>query len=220
MARRLFDCIVAAVALAAVAPLWLLACLGIRLSSPGPVLYRARRVGRGGREFTMYKFRTMHVGADRGGPITASGDPRVFRFGAWLRTSKLDELPQLVNVLAGDMAIVGPRPEDPAIVRESYTAEDHVTLTVLPGLASPGSIFNYTHGERWLVGDDADATYVRRLLPIKLQLDRAYVRNASFGYDMQIVGRTIAVLAGRALGRRQFPDPPEMAEAGTRRRTA
>jgi lipopolysaccharide/colanic/teichoic acid biosynthesis glycosyltransferase len=219
MARRLCDVVVAAVAVAALAPLWLLLGIAIRASSPGPVFYRARRVGRGAREFTMYKFRTMHLGAEARGPITASDDPRVFRIGAWLRAWKMDELPQLINVVKGDMAIVGPRPEDPAIVRAHYTAEDYLTLSVLPGLASPGSIYNYTHGEQWLVAADAADTYVRRLLPIKLQLDRTYVRNASPGYDLRIVLRTIGVLAARALGQREFSDPPEMAETRTLRHT-
>jgi lipopolysaccharide/colanic/teichoic acid biosynthesis glycosyltransferase len=151
----------------------------------------------------------MHRGAGLGAPITSAEDSRVFRFGKWLRDAKLDELPQLFNVIKGDMAIVGPRPEDPTIVRQHYTAENFRTLDVLPGLASPGSIFNYTHGQQTLVGDDATASYVNNLLPIKLALDGVYVERASVFYDVRIIARTLRILLSRAAGKRHFPEPPE-----------
>jgi lipopolysaccharide/colanic/teichoic acid biosynthesis glycosyltransferase len=217
MARRLFNLVLATVAIVVVSPLCLVAVIGIRVSGPGSVLYRARRIGRNGREFVLYKFRTMRTAADGGAPITAAHDPRVFPFGAWLRKWKVDELPQLFNVLKGDMSIVGPRPEDPAIVRQCYTAAHHQTLAVLPGLASPGSIYNYTHEDEYLTGEDATAAYKERLLPIKLDLDAMYVRHASLAYDVRIILRTVNVLLARALGRRHFDDPPEMKELGWRR---
>ena len=210
MARRLFDCTLAALALFMLWPIVIVAACGIRLSSAGPILFRARRVGRGGTEFELLKFRTMHVRRETGARITAPDDTRVFRFGRWLRASKLDELPQLVNVLKGDMAIIGPRPEDPEIVRTAYGEDGWATLTVAPGLASPGSIFNYTHGDAYLAGD-SDRAYVERLLPIKLALDRVYVDRASLWYDLRLIARTMAVLAARLVGRRRFADPPEMA---------
>jgi lipopolysaccharide/colanic/teichoic acid biosynthesis glycosyltransferase len=213
MARRLFDTWLAALALLLCSPLLLAAALGIKLSSPGPVLYRAQRVGRHRRLFTMYKFRTMHAAPRAAGSaITAQHDPRVFRLGAWLRRLKIDELPQLFNILKGEMSFVGPRPEDPRIVADFYTAEQCETLRVLPGLASPGSIYNYTHGERWLDAQDAERQYVERLLPIKLALDAVYVRETSFWYDACIVGRTLLTIVRIALGQREFPDPPEMAK--------
>src|SRR5918999_2481168 len=116
MGRRLFDVTLAALGLVLLAPLFIVAAAGIHVSSPGPLLYRARRVGCRGREFTLFKFRTMHPGADALGGITAARDSRVFGFGDWLRRSKIDELPQLLNILNGDMSIIGPRPEDPEIV--------------------------------------------------------------------------------------------------------
>src|SRR5580765_2430484 len=183
--KRLLDIVVTACALTAAAPLLLVAAVGIRLTSPGPVLYRAQRIGRdrrrpyanlclgayqperrragyGGREFTMYKFRTMHVSADPGSSITARNDSRVFPFGAWLRATKIDELPQLINIIRGDMTLVGPRPEAPDIVRNHYTPDDLSTLQTLPGLTSPGSLYYYTHCEAKLPNDAVVELYVQR----------------------------------------------------------
>ena len=214
MVRRLVDALLAGLALVVTAPLLALAAVGIRRASPGPVLYRAERVGRGGRPFIMYKLRTMHSrrrsDASR---ITGAHDPRVFPLGAWLRAVKLDELPQLINVLKGEMAIVGPRPEDPAIVARHYDALGRETLTVRPGLASPGSIYSSTHGDALLTGTDPEAAYAERLLPVKLALDVVYVRHASLAYDARIVGRTLWVIVATLAGRRRFEDPPELAEA-------
>ena len=212
MAKRLFDAVLALGVLIVVAPLLLVALVGIRLTNPGSVFYRARRVGYRGRQFTLYKLRTMRVDSSGSAPpITTRNDSRVFPFGAWLRAWKVDELPQLLNVLKGDMALVGPRPEDPEVVRKYYSPTDLETLTVLPGLASPGSIYNYTHGEDALTSGDAVQSYVEKLLPVKLALDREYIQNASLLYDLRIVLRTIQVITARAFGRRRFPDPPEMA---------
>jgi lipopolysaccharide/colanic/teichoic acid biosynthesis glycosyltransferase len=212
--KRLVDATLSGVALLLAAPLLAVAAVGIRLSSPGPVLFRARLIGRGGRPFTMYKLRTMHVnhGAFRSA-ITAQDDPRVFPFGAWLRRAKVDELPQLVNILRGDMAIIGPRPEHPDIVRDHYGPEHRELLQIRPGLSSPGTLYDYTHGEA-LVGRDAPAErYVERLLPMRTALDLVYVRRASLGYDIAIMWRTLRLIAATVLGRRDFPDPPEMPEA-------
>jgi lipopolysaccharide/colanic/teichoic acid biosynthesis glycosyltransferase len=212
--KRLFDVALAGAALLLAAPVLLVAGIAIRLASPGPILYRARRVGLGGREFTMFKLRTMHVAAARGGSvITAQHDPRVFRVGGWLRKAKIDELPQLINILRGDMSIVGPRPEDPAIVERHYTAAYRKTLTVRPGLASPGSIFNYTHGERMLSAAQPERDYVERLLPMKMAIEMVYVRRAGIWYDVAIITRTAWVIAASLLGRREFADPPELREA-------
>ena len=210
MARRLCDLILASVALMLVAPVLAIALLAVWCASPGPGLHRARRVGRDGVPFTLYKLRTMHVASALDGPITRRDDPRVFRVGRWLREWKVDELPQLVNVMRGDMAIIGPRPEDPDIVRDHYTVVHRETLRVRPGLASPGSLYNYTHGERCLAGEAALDTYLRELLPLKLALDLEYVRGASVWYDVRLIGRTLGVIATRACGRRVFRDPPEL----------
>jgi len=153
MSRRLVDLAVAGTALVVLAPLLAAIALAVWLSDGRPVVFRAVRVGRGGRHFTMLKFRTMRTGSgSRASVITGAGDSRVFRLGSWLRRCKADELPQVVNILRGDMSIVGPRPEDPAIVASSYRVEHLPTLSVRPGLTSPGSLYNYTHGEALLTG--------------------------------------------------------------------
>jgi lipopolysaccharide/colanic/teichoic acid biosynthesis glycosyltransferase len=212
MASRPIDLVFASVAAAVAAPICLLAAVGIWLSDGRPILYKSRRVGRDGRLFTMYKLRTMRV-TPAGSRITATGDERVFALGKWLRASKIDELPQLLNVFRGDMAIIGPRPEDPEIVVAWYGDLARETLTVRPGLASPGSIFNFTHGERLLETDDPESAYVRELLPRKLALDLIYVRRASVAYDARVMFRAALAIFCRVIGRRRFAEPPEMAEA-------
>jgi lipopolysaccharide/colanic/teichoic acid biosynthesis glycosyltransferase len=212
MVKRLFDVVCATLALIVVAPLLGLAAIGIKLSDPkGPVLYRARRVGYLGREFTMLKLRTMTAGD--GARITGLHDDRVTAVGKILRKTKIDELPQLFNVLRGDMAIVGPRPEDPTIVRHHYSSTDLETLGVRPGLASPGSIYQYTAGDKLLTGTDPESRYVDNLLKTKLALDRVYIRRASFRKDLAIVGRTLLTIGAIAIGRRKFGPPPEMTAA-------
>ena len=221
MASRPCDVALAAAALVPALPVCLLAAAGIWLADGGPVLYRSRRVGIGGRVFTMYKLRTMRDArgaSGAAGPISAPADARVFAFGAWLRASKIDELPQLVNVLLGDMAIVGPRPEDPDIVDAWYGPLARETLAVRPGLASPGSIYNFTHAEPELdsgalPGEDLAATYARLVLPRKLALDLVYVREASVTADLRIMLRAAWVILARLLGRRTFPEPPELTRA-------
>lgn len=207
--KRFFDIVFSGTALVVLLPVMLAAGIGIRLSSRGPVIYKARRMGKGMIPFSLYKFRTMGVGADRSGAITAVGDSRVFPFGGFLRKFKIDELPQLANVLAGTMSIVGPRPESVEIVERHYTQWMEETLSVLPGLASPGSIFNYTHGGRFLEGEDTEGAYVERLLPVKLAMDLYYVRNGSLLYDMEIVVRTVLVIIGTMFGKTDFRYPRE-----------
>lgn len=202
MVRRLFDLALAIPALMCIAPVLLLAALGIRWSSPGPVLYRAARIGLNGRVFTMFKLRTMHVRAVAGSSITSAGDPRVFTVGRYLRAFKIDELPQLLNIVRGDMSIVGPRPEAPDIVARYYTADDMRSLEVRPGLTSPGSIFYYTHGEQLLADGDAEQYYVTRLLPLKMRLDLDYIARASLAGDVMVILRTAFVLLRKLAGHR------------------
>jgi lipopolysaccharide/colanic/teichoic acid biosynthesis glycosyltransferase len=214
MARRLIDVLVAATVLAVASPVLAVIAAGIRLTSPGPVIYRAQRIGLHGRPFTMLKFRTMHHSpSGQRCAITAANDARVFRLGSLLRRSKIDEVPQFVNVLRGEMSIVGPRPEDPAIVASAYGPEHLETLAVLPGLASPGSLFNYTHGESMLDGASAESMYLERLLPVKLALETVYVRRASLLYDLAVICRTAGVIMAIAAGKRRFREPREMKEA-------
>lgn len=177
--KRAFDILVALSALITLSPFLLFALVGIKIASPGPVFYKAKRVGRGGQLFHMIKFRTMHVGADAASAITAPGDKRVFGFGSLLRTIKIDELPQFWNVLKGDMSLVGPRPEDPKIVQRDYTAWMRETLRVRPGITGPGSVYGYIFGDTLLVESDPEGSYAEKLLPPKLALERAYIDRAN-----------------------------------------
>jgi lipopolysaccharide/colanic/teichoic acid biosynthesis glycosyltransferase len=212
MARRLFDLSCASIGIVLAAPLLLIVSIGIKLTNPGPVLYRASRVGVHGIRFEMYKFRTMRVTSAEGSAITSEDDSRIYPLGRLLRKLKIDELPQLLNIVSGDMSIVGPRPEDPRIVVEHYTEEFRETLEVKPGLASPGSIFNYTHGQKFIPEGSAEEYYAETLLPVKMALDRVYVERQSLWYDLRICFRTLSVIIAYAAGRREFPYPPELAD--------
>ena len=205
--KNIIDRLLALIALIVLSPVMLIAALGIKLTSRGPVLYKARRMGRGMQPLTVYKFRTMRISAEPGSAITGLGDARVFRWGSILRAVKVDELPQLFNILNGTMSVIGPRPEDIDIVENDYTEEEKETLSVLPGLACPGSIYNYTHGEKYLTGDDAHEIYVTRLLHIKLALDLYYLRHWHLGYDVALIFRTLWAILLNMLGvrRRKYP---------------
>ncbi|GAB3915583.1 glycosyl transferase [Microlunatus endophyticus] len=168
------------------------AAAGIKLSDGGAVFYRATRAGVARVPFTMYKLRTMRHGADQAGSITAADDPRVFPFGRWLRQLKVDELPQLLNVVRGEMALVGPRPEAVDIVREYYLPWMDETLTVPPGITGPGSL-HFIAQDRQLPRDPAQAreVYAREILPIKLAHELVYIRSRSLGYEIQLIVRTL-----------------------------
>jgi lipopolysaccharide/colanic/teichoic acid biosynthesis glycosyltransferase len=161
----------------------------IRLDAPGPVLFRAARSGLEGRPFTMYKFRTMQVRRDVDGPkITTHADRRITRVGRLLRPTRLDELPQLWNVLRGEMSLVGPRPEDPHYV-EMYPREARAVLSVRPGLTGLTALL-YRDEERLLVGEGWERVYVEEVMPAKLAIDLAYVERQSFWLDLKILAAT------------------------------
>jgi lipopolysaccharide/colanic/teichoic acid biosynthesis glycosyltransferase len=203
--RRLVDAFLALLLLCATAPLFVAAAIGIRLSSSGPILYRTTRVGLHGDPLTLHKFRTMSMHPPSSGPaITGQNDPRVFPFGAWLRRTKIDELPQLFDVLRGKMAIVGPRPEDPEIVARFYSNRQKQTLAVLPGLTSPGALFNYAHAGDYL-GCNVEHDYAQKLLPVKLELELAYVQNRSWAYDVRVILRTVSTIARNWLASNDSP---------------
>ena len=189
--KRILDEFLAAMSLIILSPVMVIAAVGIKLSSKGTVFYKAKRMGKDLKQITVYKFRTMYMGSDKKSMITAVNDNRIFAWGEILRKTKIDELPQLLNVLEGSMSIIGPRPEDISIVDNYFTDEEKKTLDVLPGLASPGSIFNYTHGDLYLKGNNANEVYVKEFLHIKLALDLYYLSHWSLWYDMKIIVRTL-----------------------------
>jgi FlaA1/EpsC-like NDP-sugar epimerase/lipopolysaccharide/colanic/teichoic acid biosynthesis glycosyltransferase len=190
---RGLDLVASGLGLFVLAPLFLLIGLAIKFTSPGPAFYRAERVGWGGRAFTLYKFRSMVQNADRRGPgITGGGDPRVTQVGRFLRRAKLDELPQLINVLRGEMSLVGPRPEDPRYVA-LYTPEQRRVLAARPGITSHASL-HYIEEEDLLAGADWETTYRRRVMPHKLSMDLAYLRQRSAWTDLALILKTVAAL--------------------------
>ena len=194
MARRLLDLFASLIDLILLLPLSALIAVAIKLDSPGPVLFRGQRVGRDGFQFAIYKFRTMVTDADQQGPgITVSGDPRITRVGRLLRRSKLDELPQLINVLKGEMSLVGPRPEDPRYVM-LYTPEQRRVLSVRPGLTSPASLI-FRHEEELLGGEDWESTYLQKVLPAKLRIELEYLERRSVWRDLTVVAQTVLALA-------------------------
>jgi lipopolysaccharide/colanic/teichoic acid biosynthesis glycosyltransferase len=193
MAKRALDLLVSSLALLLLSPLLLLLTLWVKLDSQGPVLYSGRRVGKDGQPFLMYKFRTMVEGAERRGPaVTYRDDPRITRAGRFLRRTKLDELPQLLNVVRGEMSLVGPRPEDPSYVA-LYTPQQRQVLSVKPGITGPTQL-EYRDEASMLQGESVDEEYVTRLMPEKLKLDLEYVRQRSLALDLRILWRTATTL--------------------------
>lgn len=199
MMQRAVDILVAALVLVFLTPIFVTASLIIVLGSPGNPFYGGWRIGKNGTRFRMWKFRTMVTGADRmGGSIAATGDPRITRVGRFLRATKIDELPQFFNLLLGDLTLVGPRPEDPAIVAH-YTPEQLQTLRVKPGITGPGQLY-YTTDQAVSIpeGVSADEYYLEFLLDKKLSLDLDYLKRRTVLSDCQVVWQTVMLMA-RAL---------------------
>ena len=201
MTKRLFDIAVATLALLFATPFLAVAAIGIILASPGPIVYRAQRVGRHGAVFTMYKLRTMHLAQTEASSITSPGDNRIFPFGNLIRRLKIDELPQFWNILNGNMSWVGPRPEAPDIVDKHYTDWMRETLRTRPGVTSPGAIYNYLMVVTLLDENDPEGSYACKMLPPKLALERAYLERASFFGDLTYVLLTAWAIVAHVLGR-------------------
>lgn len=196
--KRICDLFCAMVGVLVTSPLWLMIAIGIKLSSSGPVFYSTERVGRNNRSFMLYKFRSMHVyhpedpnsGKKSEGGYIANAK-RIFKFGGFLRKSKLDELPQLLNVLFSQMSVVGPRPVSKASVAKNYTGKYACIMKVKPGLACLDSLFDYAHGELFVANNDE---YSNTIVPIRTELARIYVANRSIGLDFYCIARTIRLI--------------------------
>jgi lipopolysaccharide/colanic/teichoic acid biosynthesis glycosyltransferase len=195
MMKRLVDIFLSLAGLLALSPLFAAAALCIKLDSRGPVFFRQERVGRYFRPFTIYKFRTMTEGADKeGGLITVGGDRRITKVGHFLRDSKIDELPQLINVLIGDMSLVGPRPEVGEYVR-LFRADYEKLLRMRPGITDPASL-RYSREEAALASaGNWREDYLRRVLPEKISLSLSYVENHSIFTDFRLILQTIFKIA-------------------------
>lgn len=211
--KRWFDATIAFAALVPLAPLFLLVAVAIKLTSRGPVFFRQVRTGQFERPFRIFKFRTMTgESRGRGSLLTATGDPRITPLGRWLRKTKIDELPQLINVVSGDMSLVGPRPEVPEYVAR-YSERQKQTLRVRPGITGPAAN-NYIDEEQLLsCQPDKEAFYLTSILPAKLEHDIAYSGRVGFRKDLLIIFETVAKVCSRFFG---FAKPALQAPQGQR----
>jgi lipopolysaccharide/colanic/teichoic acid biosynthesis glycosyltransferase len=192
MPKRLFDIIFSLIGVILSSPLLLLFSILIKLESPGPAFYIGNRVGKKGKTFKMFKFRSMVMDADKlGGPSTSADDPRLLKIGKFLRRYQMDELPQFINILKGEMSFVGPRPEVPSEV-ERYSREDRdIILSVKPGLTDLATLED-VHEEEILRGAaDPHEAYRRLIQPKKIELAKKYVRDRSFWLDIKIILKTL-----------------------------
>ncbi len=194
MIKRLFDIVFSLVALLLLLPLLLAFALAIALSSPGGAFFRQVRVGKGGREFRLLKFRSMRPGSEAQGQLTIGGrDPRITGVGYFLRKTKLDELPQLWNVLIGDMSVVGPRPEVPRYIA-LYSPEQRVVLSVRPGITGMASMDYVDENEMLAKATDPERAYIEVVMPAKIALDLRYVRERSMALDLRIIAATVKLI--------------------------
>ena len=201
MSKRLFDLLGATLALLLLSPLLLAAALVVKLDTPGPVFFRQERVGRHGVPFRIHKFRTMHHGA--GGPLlTAQTDARITRSGGWLRRTRIDELPQLIDVLQGHMSLVGPRPEVPRYVAHYPAALRERALALRPGITDPASLAYIDEAALLAAAADPEREYVERILPAKLRRSVEYAEQSTPWSDLRVLLATLRRLAGqRSAGR-------------------
>ena len=196
MGKRVFDLLGAALALLLLAPLLVALAVWVKLDSPGPVFFRQLRVGRHGVPFLIHKFRTMHAGA-AGLQLTVGADPRITRAGVFLRRMRLDELPQLIDVLTGRMSLVGPRPEVPRYVAHYPSDLRAQALSVRPGMTDPASLAFIDEAALLAAAADPERTYIEQILPAKVAQAAAYAQQATWASDVAVLWRTARVLLAR-----------------------
>lgn len=204
--KRSFDLLFAVCFLIVFSPVYLISWLIIKITSPGPAIYKAERVGMGGKLFKCYKFRSMRVDSGKVRLTTLENDERIFPFGKFIRKTKIDEMPQVVNILKGEMSVVGPRPEDRENAEKVYVGEFVHILDVRPGLTSTASLYDYTHGELY----EDEESYEIDFMPQKLKLELYYVNHRSFWYDIQLVLRTAWLIVQKTCGKNKFNEPKEL----------
>lgn len=192
--KRIFDILVSGIGLLCLSPLLLIVAIWIKLDSPGPVFYRQVRVGRYNKDFRIFKFRSMRIGSDKGSLVTIGGrDPRITRSGYFIRKFKIDELPQLINVLVGDMSLVGPRPEVRHYVNY-WTPEQMHVLDVRPGITDPASIKYRNENELLAQAEDPEKYYIEIIMQEKIKLYLEYAEKSSFWYDIKLIFQTFWVI--------------------------
>ena len=204
--KRCFDLLFAVLFLLVFSPVYLLTWVTIKIVSPGSAIYKAKRVGKDGKLFDCYKFRSMRVDSGKVRLTTLENDDRIFPFGKFIRKAKIDEMPQVVNILKGQMSVVGPRPEDKDNADKVYVGEYKHILDVKPGLTSTASLYDYTHGELF----EDEESYEKVFLPKKLKLELYYVNHRSFWYDIIIILKTAWLIVLKTCGKKVFVDPVEL----------
>ena len=207
--KRLFDICASGLALIVLIPVWLIAIIGIEISDPGPVFYFANRVTKGNRTFKMYKFRSMRVDKNADEKSLRPDRDRIFPFGRFIRKTKIDELPQLLNIFLGDMAIVGPRPAAVDQIPITRGGENAVVAEVKAGLTSPAALYDYLYGDE--IEDEAE--YMEKVAPTRLALDRYYVGKQTLGYDIKLIWYTVLCIVGTVIHRPQVKILKEMIDA-------
>lgn len=192
--KRIFDILVSGIGLFCLSPLLLIVAIWIKLDSPGPIFYRQVRVGRYNKDFRIFKFRSMRIGSDKGSLVTIGGrDPRITRSGYFIRKFKIDELPQLINVLVGDMSLVGPRPEVRHYVNY-WTPEQMHVLDVRPGITDPASIKYRNENELLAQAENPEKYYIEVIMQEKIKLYLEYAEKSSFWYDIKLIFQTFWVI--------------------------
>ncbi len=204
--KRCFDILFAVLFQIVFSPVYVLTWVIIKIVSPGPAIYKAKRVGKDGKLFDCYKFRSMRVDSGKVRLTTLENDERIFPFGKFIRKAKIDEMPQVVNILKGEMSVVGPRPEDRENADKVYVGEYKHILDVKPGLTSTATLYDYTHGELF----ENEDLYEKEFLPKKLKLELYYVNHMSLWYDMLLIMRTAWLIVLKTCGKKDFKEMVEL----------
>jgi len=190
--KRGFDIFNSLLALIVLSPVLLFIIIGIKISSKGPVLYKSERVGKNGKSFTLLKFRSMHIlNANSKESSYLVNESRIFKFGKFLRKSKLDELPQLINILRSDMSIVGPRPYPSSVINKFYGGTNSKVLYVKPGLSCFDSLYDYAHGELFVTSEEE---FLKNVIPVRTELAKVYVDKMSISTDIYLIFRTVVLI--------------------------
>ena len=207
--KRCFDIASSGVALTVLLPVWIVTSVGIVVSDPGPVFYLAKRVTKDNRTFRMYKFRSMRVDKNANEKSLRPDQDRIFPFGRFIRATKVDELPQLLNVFLGDMAVVGPRPAAVDQIPITRGGENAIVASVKAGLTSPAALYDYLYGDQI---EDEDE-YMDKVAPTRLALDRFYIGKQTIGYDCKMIWYTVRCIAGAIVHRPQMEILEEMIDS-------
>ncbi len=197
--KRIFDIIASGLALIVLSPIWLIAAIGIELTDPGPVFYMADRVGKDNRQFKMFKFRSMKVDHNADETNFKADKSRIFGWGEFLRKTKIDELPQLLNVFAGQMSVIGPRPASVDQVAVTRAGQYAVISTLKPGLSGPSALYDYIYGDQ--IEDEEE--YKEKVLPTRLDLDLYYIKIKNLWYDLKMIWYTVICIF--CLNKKRYP---------------